>query len=229
MSVSEPSRKTSPLSSMMARPSVSFLVLSGPEGEGSLFQVQRSKTALGRTQGDVLLESDRFVDPLHASLRWEAGAPVLEDQGSVNGTWKRILEPQVLVSGDEIRVGQQHFVVEDRPSPSVELDGGLHYFVSLAHGGRLRVRQLLGGGRFGAQLVHPEDDFTLGSDHPAFASDPHLSLMHARIWRESDGRVLIQDLGSLNGTWVRLTGPTPLRHGDQVLVGESAMCVVISA
>lgn len=43
-----------------------------------------------------------------------------------------------------------------------------------------------------------------------------LSRRHARIWPDG-GRILVDDMGSQNGTWVnnqRIDGPRPLRHGD---------------
>lgn len=213
----------------MERRSIAFVVLSGPEGPGSIYQVQRSQSAIGREQGDVILENDRFVDELHASLSWEAGAPVIEDQGSVNGTWKRLGEAQQLQHGDELRIGQQIFIVEQRSAPSTLLDDGTHYITSQQYGGRLRLRQLLYGGMIGAQLVDAHDDFTLGAENPVFAHDEQLSGMHARVWADEQGSIFAQDLGSLNGTWVRLKGATPLSHGDQIMVGESALCVILAS
>lgn len=53
--------------------------------------------------------------------------------------------------------------------------------------------------------------------------DPFASSHHARIWRE--GRVVvIEDLGSTNGTYLNetpLEGPTPLHDGDRIRIGDS--------
>jgi len=41
-----------------------------------------------------------------------------------------------------------------------------------------------------------------------------------------DGRVYLQDLGSSNGTWVngaRVKRPTPLKHGDELRLGDDIM------
>lgn len=53
-------------------------------------------------------------------------------------------------------------------------------------------------------------------------SDPHVSQTHARI-RRSSGAILIEDLGSTNGTFVNgepVVGPLALRHGDVVRFGS---------
>ncbi len=53
--------------------------------------------------------------------------------------------------------------------------------------------------------------------------DPFASSRHARIERQG-GAVVIEDLGSTNGTYLNeelLTGPQPLHVGDRVRIGDS--------
>jgi hypothetical protein len=53
--------------------------------------------------------------------------------------------------------------------------------------------------------------------------DTYASQVHARIFRR-DRQLLIEDLGSTNGTYLnrhRVTGPTPVTTGDQVQVGST--------
>jgi len=53
---------------------------------------------------------------------------------------------------------------------------------------------------------------------------PKVSRRHARITVDGDAAV-VEDLGSKNGTFVgdvRITGPTPLNHGDQLRLGQLA-------
>jgi predicted component of type VI protein secretion system len=53
--------------------------------------------------------------------------------------------------------------------------------------------------------------------------DPFASSSHARISREGHV-VLIEDLGSTNGTYLNeapLTGPQPLHDGDRIRIGDS--------
>jgi pSer/pThr/pTyr-binding forkhead associated (FHA) protein len=49
-------------------------------------------------------------------------------------------------------------------------------------------------------------------------NDPYVSPRHARLYRRN-GLFFIRDLGSVNGIYVRLRGPSRLEHGDLVLIG----------
>ena len=58
--------------------------------------------------------------------------------------------------------------------------------------------------------------------------DQQLSRRHARLRREADGSVSIEDLGSSNGTRVNgyaVTAPTGLRDGDRIEVGGTVLDV----
>src|SRR5947207_2748670 len=55
--------------------------------------------------------------------------------------------------------------------------------------------------------------------------DPELSRKHARVFREA-GRIVVEDLGSANGTFVnavRLSEPRILEPGDLVRMGRTTL------
>jgi pSer/pThr/pTyr-binding forkhead associated (FHA) protein len=57
-----------------------------------------------------------------------------------------------------------------------------------------------------------------------------ISRRHCQFIRREDGQVIVQDLESLNGTFVngsQITRPTPIRHGDEVRLGPMSFRVVI--
>jgi hypothetical protein len=72
------------------------------------------------------------------------------------------------------------------------------------------------------------DETTLGrsaSSTVALPEDSFVSSTHARIWRQG-AQVMVQDLGSTNGTFVngnRLTTPAPLKPGDRLQVGKTVL------
>jgi pSer/pThr/pTyr-binding forkhead associated (FHA) protein len=68
------------------------------------------------------------------------------------------------------------------------------------------------------------------SGQGTLGGDPELSRRHARLERLSDGRLLLEDLGSTNGTFVNgtaIAAPTLLGPGDEVALGGTTLKVVI--
>lgn len=53
-------------------------------------------------------------------------------------------------------------------------------------------------------------------------ADDYVSRRHARF-TPSDGGVLLEDLGSSNGTYWRIPQPVTLKPGDEVLIGASVL------
>ena len=52
------------------------------------------------------------------------------------------------------------------------------------------------------------------------ADDDYVSRRHARLFR-SDGMVYLEDMGSANGTFLRVRRPIVLEPGDEILVGTA--------
>jgi len=80
------------------------------------------------------------------------------------------------------------------------------------------------GHETGSAYEIPNQGATLGrGDVEIRLDDPFASAHHARISREGH-IVVIEDLGSTNGTYLNeqpLTGPQPLHPGDRIRIGDS--------
>jgi len=63
----------------------------------------------------------------------------------------------------------------------------------------------------------------VGSGHEATLqlSDSYVSKKHCRLTLDSGGQYRLEDLGSSNGTFIKLAGPRVLAPGDEFLVGGS--------
>jgi pSer/pThr/pTyr-binding forkhead associated (FHA) protein len=80
--------------------------------------------------------------------------------------------------------------------------------------------QLLDGGGSGEVFLLRRGDNAIGREagQVCFPSDRYVSARHARVDISETGMVLT-DLGSSNGTFVRIPGPEQVVSGDQVLIG----------
>jgi predicted component of type VI protein secretion system len=76
-----------------------------------------------------------------------------------------------------------------------------------------------------------ENELVIGRSTPGLGSlggDSEISRVHARIYNDPQGQLMVEDLGSTNGTFVngnRISGAQALRGGDQVRVGQTTMTV----
>jgi len=69
-----------------------------------------------------------------------------------------------------------------------------------------------------------EPETSLGREEAAlrFPDDVYMSPLHARL-ELREGQLYVRDLGSRNGTWAFIDGPTCLGDGDLVLVGSQVL------
>jgi 6-phosphogluconolactonase (cycloisomerase 2 family)/pSer/pThr/pTyr-binding forkhead associated (FHA) protein len=94
--------------------------------------------------------------------------------------------------------------------------------------------QVVGGSAAGT-FIQLENELVFGraANPPAnLGGDPALSRYHARVRRTNEGRIVIEDLGSANGTSVngtRISAPQLLSPGDRIELGDSVLQVATAA
>ena len=89
-----------------------LVVLKGP-GAGARFLLNQDRTVAGRGPNSDIFLDDITVSRSHASFTKEQGSFMIEDMGSLNGTYvnrKLLKEPQLLRNGDEVQVGKYRMV-----------------------------------------------------------------------------------------------------------------------
>jgi FHA domain/zinc-ribbon domain len=106
------------------------------------------------------------------------------------------------------------------PEDLADDDGALDEIA--AEGPALVVRS--GGGRAGEHFIPQGERTTIGRspDNDVFLDDVTVSRKHA-VLAQDGNQFLIEDLGSLNGTFVnrrRIESPTRLETGDEVQIGK---------
>jgi pSer/pThr/pTyr-binding forkhead associated (FHA) protein len=72
------------------------------------------------------------------------------------------------------------------------------------------------------QLVEGSNVIGRGESTITFASDAFLDAQHCEL-RIDGRRCVLEDLNSLNGTFVRLVEPTQLNHGDMIRLGQELL------
>ncbi|GEJ57910.1 FHA domain-containing protein [Anaeromyxobacter diazotrophicus] len=179
--------------------------------------LQGAGVICGRAEGQLLFPDDTTVSPRHARFTPRGDGALLEDLGSLNGTFLRLRGPRPLALGDEVRLGRQLLRLEAIARPAA---AGTRPWGSPDPGYRARLVQLLDGSGTGEAFPLKAGENLLGREvgDVTFPQDRYVSARHARLDVLASAVVLV-DLGSSNGTFLRVAGPVPVTAGDQVLVG----------
>jgi pSer/pThr/pTyr-binding forkhead associated (FHA) protein len=193
---------------------------------GAVYPLDRDETTCGRTEGEIQLAEDPTVSPRHARFTRRGPVLTVEDLGSVNGTYLRLKGSHPLGVGEEVRLGRQLLRLEPLPRPASAEERGVRPWGSPDGGARLRLTQLLDGGGLGEVFPLRPGENAVGREagDVTFPGDRYVSARHARLL-VADGGVTLTDLGSSNGTFVRVVGAIELAPGDQLLIGTQLLRV----
>lgn len=186
--------------------------------------------ALIGSQGSVPLPGERFCHASEARLNVRQERLWLEDLEGGNGVFLRIRTPVELELGDEFVVGDQLLRIEKNPVPDDGPDPAPTYFYSSPKWpSSFRVLQIFEGGANGCCVVARGNTLQVGSaiGDLVFPDDPLVGEQHCLI-EEQAGTVVITDLGSRTGVFVRVRGEQELIHGDELLIGRTRLVVDLS-
>ena len=162
--------------------------------------------------GTIVLPGERFCHPREGVMRYRDGRLWLHDYEAGNGVFLRIKAPVELGVGDEFVVGDQLLRIERMTTPQDGPDPGPTYFYSSPKWlSSFRVVQIFEGGALGACVLARGTTLQIGSSQGdfVFPSDPLVSDQHCLI-EETAGAILLTDLGSRTGVFVRIKGEQEL-------------------
>jgi pSer/pThr/pTyr-binding forkhead associated (FHA) protein len=196
------------------------MTLIRPDGtEGGTHELRNGENKLGRSFGPVF-ENDGYLSPVHAQLDLRGAQGVVRDLDSLNGVFVKMTGEEELQSGQIIRIGQELIRFELIPTPEPTPDGTeLMGSPNPGFWGKLTV--IIGRDVTGAAYPLLGDSITLGRERGEinFPDDGYVSGLHARVSLR-DGRVFLTDLGSSNGTFVKVNGERAVGHESFVLLGQ---------
>jgi pSer/pThr/pTyr-binding forkhead associated (FHA) protein len=196
------------------------MLLIRPDGsEGGQFLLHEGENVLGRAAG-APFDTDSFLSPRHAMLNVSGDRLMLRDNESLNGVFVKLRREVELAGGDVFRIGQELLRFDEIGGPRSMADG-TEVMGSPNPGfwGRLTVvvGRNIDGNSF--PLLGPQ--VLLGRERGdiLFSEDGYVSGTHAKL-STRDGRVYLADLGSSNGSFLRISGEVAISTGDFVLLGQ---------
>jgi pSer/pThr/pTyr-binding forkhead associated (FHA) protein/RNA polymerase subunit RPABC4/transcription elongation factor Spt4 len=204
-------------------------LIRGDGDDGVSFTLAGQEHLAGRGDCPISFPDDPFLSPIHANFLYANNHLVVRDQGSLNGVYVRISGITEIVKGSTVLVGEQVLSVDPAAHPDDVPDAeGTYYSASIARPATFEIRQNLRGGQIGWVHRVERDVVTIGRENNDinFPDDPFISGRHAEL-RIAGGVLSVTDLGSRNGTFVRVHNERVLKHGDYVFLGQQLLRVEI--
>ena len=200
---------------------VARLTLIRPDGsEGGYHECSERDVTLGRITG-ALFEQDGYLSPRHARFQFADESVTITDMGSLNGVFVRITEAESLSDGSIFRVGQEllrfNAMIEPRP-----LEDGTEVLGSPNPGYWGLLSLIASANVDGCAFPLASEEVFLGRERGdvVFNDDGYVSATHAKLSRDASGTVLLEDLGSSNGTFLRLENSRQVPFGTYILMGQ---------
>jgi pSer/pThr/pTyr-binding forkhead associated (FHA) protein len=206
--------------------SVGHLTVIRPDGsEGAEIALNAGENLVGRDSSEAVLSNDPFLSPRHATFIVDGNNCKVRDEDSLNGVFIRIRDEIELSHGDMIRLGQEllrfELISELEPVRDQKTDEDTRLSGSPDTGYWGRLSLIAGPGIVSRAFAIGEDAVQIGRETGdiVFRDDGFVSGKHARVTRV-DGSAMLKDLGSSNGTYLRIRRERNLQSGDLILMGQ---------
>lgn len=197
--------------------------------EAGTYPLPAGTVTLGRNTGSIFA-GDSYLSPRHATFTPRNGKLFVRDEGSLNGIYKKLRpdEPVALRPNDVFRIGQE--IVRFEPLSPLPPADGVERLGSPSRGYVGRLALLIGRDVTGNAYPVPESGIHLGRERGEvlFPEDGYVSGLHCRIAVSPSGDVSMTDLGSSNGSFIRLQQETEVHNGDILLMGQQLFRIAMS-
>jgi pSer/pThr/pTyr-binding forkhead associated (FHA) protein len=218
-------RSAAPGAGNQAGPRLVAVRRDGSDGES--YPLAGEQIDIGRTEGDLHFE-DPHLAPRHARISMRAGQYVLSPLEVRNGVYRRIKEPTELSDGHTILVGKQvlrfELLTDVEKTLRPAMEHGILLFGTPLKSPWGRLRQISSAGTSRDIFHLTRSDLVIGREQGdvVFSDDEFMSRRHAML-QFRNGRTTVSDLGSSNGTYVRLTGQHILGAGEMIRLGDELL------
>ncbi len=198
-------------------------------GEHSL---KNNKLTIGKSQGDLQFAGDSQLAPLHAKFYAEGSQLLVEDLSEGRGVYVRLIATYTLQDGDVIMMGKEVMKFREKADAlSAAASTGttvLDMSEMLAEPVAQFVKLTAEGKEDDVKYPLLESEITWGRNKGTyiFPEDGFMSRSHAKVYQRGDSYFL-EDVGSRNGTFIKVRGAAPVPQGAMVLAGGQLLKVTI--
>jgi class 3 adenylate cyclase len=200
----------------------------GVDGE---YPVAQAGLTIGRVGADISFPDDPEMESVQAQI-WATGGQVcVRDCSGTGNVYVRLAAAYALENDDVIIMGSQLLKFQrdaDMLVAATALGKTLADVTSLLNEPAAKFVRLSRNDSNDVNiypLTNEDVRFGRVSGQYTFAADTLMSRAHARVFQRGED-FFLEDLGSRNGTFVRVRGETPVPIGTSILVGHEIFRVV---
>jgi class 3 adenylate cyclase len=192
---------------------------------GDQYKLKDDKLEVGRLRGDVQFPEDDKMAPLHARFSVEKDQLFIEDISGVSSVFIGLIATYTMRDGDIIRMGEQIFRFREKVEAVANAAARGTTITDLSAAMDEPVAELIFVGAdfldTPARLPLNEEEISFGRSRGTyvFPEDPFMSRAHCKIYHRGED-FFVEDLGSRNGTFIKVRGKAPVPSGATVLVGS---------
>jgi len=233
-SLSATVKQTHMLATARAEPLTEPVKLQHVNRKGSVdkeYPVAQAGLTIGRAGADVNFPDDAEMESVHAQVFTTGGQVCVRDCGGTGNVYVRLAAAYTLENEDVIILGSQRLKFqrdEEILVAATVLGRTLADVTTLLNEPAAKFVRLSRNDSNDVD-VYPlsgeEVRFGRVSGLYTFPSDNLMSRAHARVFQRGED-FFLEDLGSRNGTFVRVRGETPVPIGTSILVGHEIFRIV---
>ncbi len=187
-------------------------ILPGNVEENEYPLKEEGVTTIGRNNCDINFPDDTLLSEQHASVIHIKDGYILRDDGSANGIFLKAAEGKdlELADGDLLKVGRQYLMIEAKNGKF----GFTHYDQNgVEKNSHSIANKTIVLGREAPDITLDPNDKTLSRRHLSFSV--------------KEGKFLLKDLLSVNGTYIRVRDSIRLAQGSQFRIGQQLFCLTL--
>jgi len=229
-----------------SRPNLGHTVIASPTAQTQEFRLQHvtqtgkvdaehhlfgEGLTIGRNDGDLKFPNDASMSSPHAHIYVHNGQPMVEDLGSQLGIFIRLKGVFTLEDRDIIIIGGQLFRFESKPEIMAAAAAMAVTVPSVTLTLREDAARFV---RINSDAADDQNIFPINKEEIRFGrtvgdytfpSDRFMSRTHARVYFRGED-CFVEDLSSLNGTFAKVRGKSPIPVGTSLRVGKEIFVVV---
>lgn len=195
--------------------------------------ISKGEWLIGRQEGNAVVLQSPSVSRQHARIYTAQGRCFIQDLKSANGVYmdgRRVEEVEELRAGQDVLIGEFSMRLE----PEGAGEGGAPSLSTHIVSQDREYARIVGlNGPFeGEEFTLSEKENTIGrtEENLILLPDPSVSRQHARVVVEDNGRHVVFDLHSSNGSYVnrKRIQRAVLREGDVMTIGNVSFRFVVA-